>query len=87
MDLCKVSRAVREDKKKWLDETIQEMKQDMRHHRQGEFFKKMKQLINSRVTPADTILEEIGQPFQKAEEKLAHWKRHFESVLNSAAMD
>ena len=42
----------------------------------------MKQLTNSRVTPADTVPDETGQPLQKAEEKLPHWKRHFESVLN-----
>ena len=42
----------------------------------------MKQLTNSRVTPEDTILDETGQPLQKAEEKLARWKRHFKSALN-----
>ena len=42
----------------------------------------MKQLTNSRVTPADTTLDETSQPLQKAKEKLTHWKRHFESVLN-----
>ena len=31
---------------------------------------------------SDTILDETGQPLQKAEEKLARWKRHFENVLN-----
>ena len=61
---------------------MQGMEEDMRRHRQGDFFKQMKQLTNSRVTPADTILVETGQPLQKAEEKLARWKRHFESVLN-----
>ena len=34
------------------------------------------------MTPADTLLDETGQPLQKAEEKLACWKRHFEGVLN-----
>ena len=83
VDLCKkVRRAVRGDREKWLDETMQGMEEDMRRHRQGDFFKKMKQLTNSRVTPVDTILDETGQPLQKAEEKLARWKRHFESVLN-----
>lgn len=42
----------------------------------------MQQLTNNRVTPADTILDEAGQPLQKANEKLAHWKRHFEGILN-----
>ena len=73
--------AVKGDKKT-EDETMQGMEEDMRHHQQGDFFSKMKQLINSRVTPADTILDETSQPLQKAEEKLARWKRHFESVLN-----
>ena len=61
---------------------MQGMEEDMRRHQQGHFFKKMRQLTNSKVTPADTILDETGQPLQKAEEKLARWKRHFESVLN-----
>ena len=83
VDLCKkVRRTVRGDKEKWLDETMQGMVEDMRHHQQGDFFKKMKQLTNSRVTPADTILDETSLPLQKAEEKLARWKRHFKSVLN-----
>ena len=33
------------------------------------------------MTLADTILDEAGQPLQKAEERLGHWKRHFEGVL------
>ena len=83
VELCKkVRRAVTGDKEKWLDETMQGMEEDMRHHRHGDSFKKMKKLTNSRVTPADTILDEKGQPLQKAEEKLACWKRHLESVLN-----
>ena len=75
-------RAVRGNKEKWPDETMQGIEEDLKCHWQGDFFKKMKQLANSRVTPADTILDEISQPLQKAEEKLAHWERHFESVLN-----
>ena len=34
------------------------------------------------MTPADTILDESGQPLQRNEEKLARWRRHFEKVLN-----
>ena len=83
VDLCKkVRRAVRWDKEKWLDKTMQGMEEDMRCHWQRDFFKKMKQLTNSRVIPADTILDETSLPLQKAEEKLARWSRHFESVLN-----
>ena len=61
---------------------MQGMEEDVRRHWQGHFFKKMKQLTNSKVTPADTILDETGQPLQKAEEKLARWSEHFKSVLN-----
>ena len=83
MDLCKkVRRAVRGVREKWLEETMQGMEEDVKRHRQGDFFKKMRQLTNSRVTPVDTILAETSQPLQKTEEKLACWKRHFESVLN-----
>ena len=38
----------------------------------------MKQLTNNRVTPVNTILDETGQPPQKAKEKLAVFK----GVLN-----
>ena len=69
VDLCKkVKRAVRGDREKWVDETMQGIEEDMRRHRQGNFFTKMKQLTNSRVTPVDTILDETSQPLQKAEE-------------------
>ena len=34
------------------------------------------------MTPEGTILDECGSPLRTAEEKLAHWKRHFEEVLN-----
>ena len=42
----------------------------------------MKCLMNSRVTPADTIVDEAGQPVQQAEEKLSRWRMHFQEVLN-----
>ena len=32
--------------------------------------------------PADTILNEVGQPLQRNEDKLARWRRHFQGVLN-----
>ena len=50
---------------------MQRIKEDMRRHRQGDIFKKMNQLTNSRVTPADSILDETGLPVQMVEEKLA----------------
>ena len=66
MDLCKrVRRAMRKDKEQWLDGMMKDMEEDMRHNRQDRFFKKMKRLLNSRVTPVDTILDEDGQPVRK----------------------
>ena len=83
VDLCKkVRRAIKRDKEKWLDGMMKDMEEDMRHNRQDRFFKKMKSLMNSRVTPADTILDEAGQSVQQAEEKLSRWRRHFQGVLN-----
>ena len=83
VDLCKkVRRAMRKDKEQWLDGMMKDMEEDMRHNRQDRFFKKMKRLLNSRVTPVDTILDEDGQPVQKGEEKLSRWRRHFQEVLN-----
>ena len=61
---------------------MQDMDEDMKHHRQGDFFKKMKRLTNNKVTPEGTILDECGNPLHTPEEKLARWKRHFEGVLN-----
>ena len=36
-----VRRAVRGDKEKWLESTMQDMDEDMKSHQQGDFFKKM----------------------------------------------
>ena len=52
----------------------------MRRCRQGDFFKRLKRLSGSKTRPADTILNEAGQPLQSNEDKLARWRRHF--VLN-----
>ena len=83
VDLCKkVRRAVKGDKEKWLDGVMGDMEEDMRHNRQGRFYKKMKRLMGSRVAPLDRILDEAGQPVQQAEEKLSRWRRHFQKVLN-----
>ena len=82
-DLSKeVRRALRGDKEKWLESTMQDMDKNMKRNEQGDFFKKMKQLTNSKVTREGTILDESGTPLQGTEEKLAHWKRHFEGVLS-----
>ena len=56
---------------KWLDGMMKGMEEEMRHNRRDRFFKKMKRLMNSRVTPVDTIVDETGQPVQQAEEKLS----------------
>ena len=60
------------------------MENGLKWNRQGDFFKEMKwrRLSGNKVTPADTILDESGQPLQRNEEKLARWRRHFEKVLN-----
>ena len=65
---------MKRDKEKWMDGTM--------NNRQGRFFKTMKRLMNSRGTPADTILDKAGRPVQQAEQKLAQWRRHFQTVLN-----
>ena len=73
---------MKQDKEQWWVGQLTEMKKDLRQNRQGDFFKKMKRLNGSKVTPIDTILDESGQPLQRNEEKLARWQRHFEKVLN-----
>ena len=78
----RVRRAIKEDKEKWLNEMMKEMEEDMRRHKQGSFFKKMRSLTQSRVTPTSIILDENNRPLHKAEEKLARWQRHFSEVLN-----
>ena len=47
-----------------MDETMQGMEEDIRRHQQEDFFKKMKQLNNNRVTSAYTTLDETRQPLQ-----------------------
>ena len=34
------------------------------------------------MTLIETILDEAGRPLQRNEDKMAHWRRHFEEVLN-----
>ena len=83
VDSCKtVRRVMRRGKEKWLDGTMKGMEEEMRHNRRDRFFKKMKRLMNSRVTPVDTILDKAGQPVQQAEEKMSQWRRHFHEILN-----
>ena len=81
--LCKLVRqSVKKDKEKWWDENMAAMEEDLRRCRQGDFFKKLKRLSGSKTRPPDTILDEVGQPLQRNEDKLARWRRHFQDVLN-----
>ena len=73
---------MRRDKEKWLDGMMKDMEEEMRHNRRDRLFKQMKRLMNSKVTPADTIVDEAGQPVQQAEEKRSRWRRHFHEILN-----
>ena len=81
--MCKkVRQALKGDKEKWLENEITEMEEDIRHHKHGNFFKRMRKLTNSSILPTNTILDEEGQTLKRPEEKLARWQRHFEKVLN-----
>ena len=57
-------------------------RQPKKHHRQGDFFRKLRDLNASRVRPISTILDEREHPIQTSEERLSRWKRHFEMMLN-----
>ena len=69
-------------REKWLHEVMEEMEDSLKQNRQGEFFRKLRNLDASRAKPTSTILDESGQPIKSKEEKLARWRRHFEVVLN-----
>ena len=77
-----VKRAVRRDKRKWWDDMTTDMEEDMKKHRQGNFFKKQKQFTKSNTRPCTTILDENDQPTCTLGESLARWRRHFDKVLN-----
>ena len=74
-----VKRAVRRDKKRWWDDLMTDMEEDIKRHRQGNFFKRMKQLTKTTCT---TILDENNQPTGTLGESLARRRRHFDKVLN-----
>ena len=59
-----------------------DMEEDMKRHRQGSFFKRMKQLTKSNTRPCTTILDENNQPTGTLGESLARWRRHFDNILN-----
>ena len=77
-----VKRAVRRDKRKLWDDLMIGMEEDMKRHRQGSFFKMMKQLTKSNARPCTTILDENDKPTRTLGESLARWRRHFDNVLN-----
>ena len=74
--------ALKCDKEKWLENEITEMEEDIRHHRHGNFFKRMRKPTNSSILPTNTILDKEGQTLRRPEEKRTRWQRHFEKVLN-----
>ena len=61
---------------------MREMEEDIRRHRHGNFFRRMRRLTSSGVIPTITILDGKGQTLKNPEEKLARWQRHFAKVLN-----
>ena len=77
-----VRKAVRKDREAWLNAVMEEMEDSLKCHRQGDFFRKLRDLNASRVKPTSTIWDERGHPIQTSEERLSRWKRHFEGVLN-----
>ena len=77
-----VRKAVKDDRVKWLHTAMQEMEESLKRNRQGDFFRKLRDINADRVKPTGTISDESGQPIKNNEETLARWKRHFEGVLN-----
>ena len=76
-----VRRAVTSDKEKWLDGVMDEMEEDMKRHRLGDFYKKMRRL-NSKLPSVSNIINEDGELLQTNEERMARWRRHFAGILN-----
>ena len=79
---ARVQQALRVDKEKWIEEEMKEMEEDIKCHRQGNVFRRMRKLTNSRVIPTNTILDEKGQTIKNSEETLTRWQRYFAEVLN-----
>ena len=72
---------MKEDREIWLHEVMEGMEDSMQQNWQGEFFRNLRNLDASGAKPTSTILYGSGQPIKSKEEKLAHWRRHFEGVL------
>ena len=64
-----VRRAVTSDKEKWLNEVMDEMEEDMKRHRLGNFYKKMRRL-NNKQPSVSNIVNEDGELLQTNEERL-----------------
>ena len=77
-----VRKAVKDDQVKWLHTAMQKMEDSLKRNRQGDFFRKLRDINADRVKPTGTILDESGHPIKNNEDKVARWKRHFEGVLN-----
>ena len=77
-----VRKAVKDDREKWLRTMMKETEDSLKRNRQGDFFRKLRDINADKVKPTSTILDESGQPIKDNEEKLARWKRHFDEVLN-----
>ena len=73
---------MRKDREAWLNAVMEEMEDNLKRHRQGDFFRKLRDLNVSRFKPTSTIFDEMGQPIQTSKERLSCWKRHFEGVIN-----
>ena len=73
---------MRKNREAWLNAVMEEMEDSLKRHRQGDFFRKLRDLNASRVKPTSTIWDERGHPIQTSEERLSRWNRHFEGVLN-----
>ena len=69
------------DKEKWLDGVMNNMEDDMKRNRQGDFFKKMKKLTRNKVRPGKNMLDETGKLLHNSDEKVSRWKRHFDRKL------
>ena len=65
LSYCKeVRKAVRADKERYWEEVMNDLEEDIKRNRQGDFFKKLSHLSgNSRALP-DSILDEAGQLVQ-----------------------
>ena len=73
---------MRRGRKKWWDDLMTDMKEDMKRHQQGNFFKRMEQITKSNTRPCRTILDENNQPTGTLGESISRWRRHFDNVLN-----